>query len=241
MSVITDELPRAPAAVSRFPPALLALFAVWASLILLNILQDIAGPVTGFRLGLFDVDVERGFYTWYSQLVLAGTAALLADTGVKIAERDRRNGTEWLILALIFLGLSADEFLALHEFVSERLSTALDTSGFLTFAWVIPAGLICVLGLIVATPFLLRLPGRVRLLMLTSAGVFLSGALGMEMIAGQILTLNGRDFSALSYRLAVLAEEGLEGLGVLIFLYSHLLYRRGHEMRERFTSLSWTA
>lgn len=198
---------------------------VWAVLLSLNILNDIWAMRSGDRIWLLDVDVERSFYTWASQLLLAGVATLLLDTGAKMFRADHWVGFHWLGLSAIFGLLSADEALSLHELLSGKITDVLPTSGFLTFAWVMPAIVICAAGLAGAIPFLLKLPGRVRALMLLAAALFLFGAVGMEMVGGQILSTNGDDASALPYRLAVAVEEGLEGLGVLVFLYSHLLYR----------------
>lgn len=208
-----------------------SLLLLWAVLISANLLQDISAPSADARIWLFDVDVERSLYTWYSQLLLAGVATLLLDTGAKMLRGAGFMASQWLILAVIFGLLSADEALSLHELASERLNGALATSGFLMFAWVIPAGVICLVGLAAATPFLLRLPSRVRTLMIASAALFLGGAIGMEMVGARILSGNGEDVTVLSYRLAVAVEEGLEGLGVLLFLYSHLLYRREPAVR----------
>jgi hypothetical protein len=202
-----------------------------ASLISANLVQDFVVDYGASRIWLLDVDVERSLYTWFSQLLLALVALLLFDTGAKMRHENRFVGGQWLFLSGLFVLLSIDEALSLHEIASERLSSAVPTSGVLMFAWVIPAGAVCLLGLAATTPFLLRLPARVRTLMLLSAALFLGGALGMEMVGGKVLSDFGGDTSALPYRWSVAVEEGLEGLGVLVFLYSHLLYRRTEALR----------
>jgi hypothetical protein len=214
-----------------FPGLFPSLLLVWAVLLAANLAQDFVVADQNSRVWLLDVDVERSLYTWYSQLLLAGVATLLLDTGAKMLRHNRLIASQWLLLSAIFAVLSADEALSLHELLSQRLSAAIPTSGFLMFAWALPAGVICLVGLAAATPFLLRMPARVRSLMLISAAVFLAGAVGMEMVGGKILSGNGEDVTAIVYRLSVAVEEGLEGLGVLIFLYSHLLYRQRPEVR----------
>jgi hypothetical protein len=209
----------------------LSLLGIWAGLISANVVQDLAVDYGAARIWLLDVDVERSLYTWFSQLLLALVALLLFDTGAKMRRAERFVASQWLALSAIFVLLSIDEALSLHEIASQRLSEAIPTSGFLMFAWVVPAAVVCLLGLAAATPFLLRLPGRVRMLMLLSAVLFLGGAVGMEMVGGKILSDFGGDASVLPYRWAVAVEEGLEGLGVLVFLYSHLLYRRTEALR----------
>ena len=202
------------------------LLLVWAVLIGASLFQDLTGMTGDSRVWLLDVDFEGGFYTWFSQLMLAAAGVLLLDTGHKVRPGDRFMGTQWMILGGLFLLLSVDEALSFHERLTEPLGDALDTGGLLTFAWVIPAAIICVIGFVAFIPFLRRLPARVRNLMILSAVLFLSGAIGMEMLGGKMMSDHGGDVTVLPYRLATTAEEGLEGLGVLLFIYSLLLYRR---------------
>lgn len=202
------------------------LSVIWFALLAANMLQDLVVSDPSQKIWLLDVDVERSIYTWFSQLLLAGVAVLLLDTGARMVRARPFVGGQWLILAALFLLLSIDEALSLHEMLSERLKSSLQTSGYFAFAWVLPALALCAVGLLAAIPFLRRLPPRVARLMLTAGLVFVGGAVGMEMIGGRIAEAAGGDVTVLAYRLEVAAEEGLEGLGVLIFLYGHLLYRR---------------
>lgn len=202
------------------------LFLAWAVLIGFSVFQDLAGWGDDARIWLLHVDSEQSVYTWFSQLMLAGTAFLLWDTGRKAASTDRRIGRYWTALGGVFLLLSLDEALALHERLIDPLRAALHTSGFLTFAWVIPAVLLCAVGFVAVIPFLRQLPGRVRNPMFLGGALFISGSLAMEMIGGKILSDHGMDPYSKAYGLSVGIEEGLEGLGVLVFLYSVLLYRR---------------
>ena len=203
------------------------LLVVWAALIGANLVQDLSGAQGDARIWLLDVDVERSLYTWFSQLMLAGAAVLLLDTGNRVLPRDRLTGRYLIFLGCVFILLSIDEALALHELLSSRVKGVVGVaSPYLMFAWVIPAGVLCLVGLAASVPFLRRLPVRVRTLMLLSAALFLGGAIGMEMVGGKIFHDHGEDVTVLPYRLAVAVEEGLEGLGVLLFIYSILLYRR---------------
>lgn len=202
------------------------LLLVWSVLIGASLFQDLAGMTGDSRIWLLDVDVERGLYTWFSQLMLAGAGVLLLDTGHKVRRSDPVMAMEWKILGGLFLLLSIDEALSFHEMLSSRVRGVVDTGGLLTFAWVIPAAIICLIGFVGLLPFLRRLPALVRTLMILSAVLFLGGAIGMEMLGGKIMSDHGGDVTVLPYRLATTAEEGLEGLGVLLFIYSLLLYRR---------------
>lgn len=190
--------------------------ALWAVILSGSIFQDMIGLDAEARVWLLDVDSERSFYTWFSQMILALTGLLLADTGIKTLSRNRSTAFPHLMLGGIFFLLSADEGLSFHEILSARMGGA----GGLHFAWVIPATIFCLVGLAALMPFLRSLGPRVMGMMLASAGVFLSGALGMEAIGGEVLVANNEDILARPYRLLVNIEEGAEGVGVILFLFA---------------------
>lgn len=200
-------------------------FLVWTVLLGLSLAQDLIGLKGDDRVLLFSVSVERSFYTWFSQLLLAWAAVLLWDTGRRIVHEDRWMGRHWMFLGVVFFMLSADEVLQFHEMM-HAISSVIETSGFLTYAWVIPATIICILGFIALLPFLRHLPARVRRLMIRSAAIFVGGAVGVEAISGKIYADYG-DKDGLHYRLATSVEEGMEGLGVMVFISAILLYRCG--------------
>lgn len=201
---------------------LTALVAAWAVLLGASVLQDALGLDAETRVWLLDVDSERSFYTWFSQGLLALTGLMLVDTGAKTMGRSRWVGAQFLGLGAVFFLLSADEGLSLHE----KLSGQLTGLGGLHFAWVIPAAILCLVGLAAALPFLRALGPRVRVLMLVSAGVFVFGSLAMEAIGGQVFLAGGEDVLARPYRLLVTIEEGAEGLGVILFLFALALHRQ---------------
>ncbi|HMA13423.1 MAG TPA: hypothetical protein VKP12_01465, partial [Kiloniellaceae bacterium] len=91
-----------------------------------------------------------------------------------------------------------------------------DKGGLFYFVWTVPALIACVVGLACFLPFILGFRGIDRALLLGSAAVFLSGAIGMEMIGGSVAEVAGID--NLRYRLLSTAEESLEFAGLLLFL-----------------------
>jgi len=75
-------------------------------------------------------------------------------------------------------------------------------------------------------PFVLRLPRKVGIMIIIAAVIFISGALGLEMAAGAYLSEVEDLTSALQtprYRMMTNLEEGLEGLGVVIFIAALLI------------------
>src|SRR5690606_19747598 len=71
-------------------------------------------------------------------------------------------------------------------------------------------------------PKLWRLGRRFRLLFGLSAAVFLSGAIGVEMLGGRYYEANDETFD-LTYRLYQTAEEILEFTGLILLIYPQLL------------------
>lgn len=183
--------------------------------------QDAIGLSAEARVWLLDVDTERSFYTWFSQINLALAGLMLVDTGSKTFSRNRGNAIQFFMLGALFFLLSADEGLSFHELLSARMGGM----GGLYFAWVIPAAILCLAGLVLLAPFLRALGPRVAGMMLAAAGIFLSGALGMEAIGGEVLLANDGDILARPYRLLVNIEEGAEGLGVILFLSALIRHR----------------
>ncbi|UHQ18324.1 hypothetical protein LVB87_08800 [Lysobacter sp. KIS68-7] len=208
-----------PARVAR---ALLAAFA-------LLLLAHFAGLYLTFALHygdpyglirMFNLALERNVPTLFEccLFLLASALFLLL---ARLPARDPKERRLWLVLAATFLFLAADEGLAIHERLIGPVRTHLHTSGLLFFAWVVPY-LVAVLALAMwATPKFWRLGNRFRILFGLSAVVFLSGAVGMEMLGGQYYQANHETVD-LTYRLYQTMEETLEAMGLILLVYTQL-------------------
>jgi hypothetical protein len=169
----------------------------------------------------FDLDGEQNIQAWFQTALLLLCSILLwliASAKRLVAESYLRH---WQLLALIFLGLSLDEAASLHEMTVEPLRAALHTTGFLYFAWVILGATFVLLFGLAYLRFLFHLPARYRVLFLISGALFVSGAVGMEMVDGNYFVTHGRD---LTYAMLTVGEEALEISGLLSFIYALLGY-----------------
>jgi hypothetical protein len=183
-------------------------------------------PEEGWRWTLikgFDMDREDNFPTWYASMSLALAAllmALIAEWARRVAGRWARH---WQGLALLFVGLSMDELLELHERLIDPMKGLLhlDGLGIFRFAWVIPglAG-VAVLGLAYLR-FLGALPPRIRRRIVLAGALYVVGAVGFEMLGGAFESSAGR---GLAYALIVAVEETLEMLGVAVLIGALLEY-----------------
>ena len=141
-------------------------------------------------VSLFCFDEEKNIPTLYSSISLMLSGGLL----LSIAYAHRKLGSSylhWLGLSLIFLFLSVDEMSSIHERLIGPVRNMFETSGLLYFAWVIPYGILLIVLVIVYLKFLFRLPKRTMTLFMLSGVVFVSGAIGFELLGGRHAELFG--------------------------------------------------
>ena len=72
-------------------------------------------------------------------------------------------------------------------------------------------------------PLLLSLPRRIGFLFVAAGTVFVSGAIGMEMVGGAVYDRDG--WASPRYQAIIHLEESMEMIGVILFVYSS---RFGH-------------
>lgn len=181
-------------------------------------------------IALLDMDAERNLPTLFSVANLLFAALLSRLSGAQ----DTPNQGYWKLLALVMLFMAVDEAISLHEelfgpwtdaFLEARGTYA---TGYLYYAWVIPYGLLTLIIGLSFLRFLARLPKRVALGLIISGSLFVSGALGLEMLEGmEVFTAN--DANSLYYRILSTIEESLEILAIILF--NHVLLQRLAEDR----------
>jgi len=164
----------------------------------------------------FNLDAENSVPAWWSSAMMLMASLLLYALGANAWRAGDVLWRLWLVMAVVFLGLSMDETASFHEGVITPLRNAFGFGGILFYAWVVPA-LICVAGLgIFLLPLLRLLPPSLFKRLALCGGVFIGGAVGMEMV-GAWLDYEGYRATAF-YALSTSTEEGLELLGMSLFL-----------------------
>lgn len=185
---------------------------------------------------MFDFDSEMNVPTFYSSLTLVFSSVLLAIIAYS-HKKAKSTYWAWAGLALIFLFLSMDEFGSIHERFEAPVSRMLKTSGLLTmskiffYAWVIPYGIVLLAFAGVYAKFILNLPRKTMVLFIVSGAIFVTGAMGLEIIAGMQDDLHGQ--VNLTYMILCIFEEVFEMLGIALFIYALLSY-----IRDQFKSLT---
>jgi len=122
----------------------------------------------------------------------------------------------------VFLFLSADEAAGIHERLIEPLRNSLNTSGVLSFAWVIPYGIFVIAMMLIYFRFLFSQDVRIRNLIIFAGILYVAGALGVELIGGHWSELHGPE--NITYALITTLEESLEMTGILVFIYALMSY-----------------
>lgn len=168
---------------------------------------------------LFNFDEEANAPSLYSFTSLLLCAVLLLF--IFSAKRQLRApyAWHWLGLALVFAFLAVDEALFLHERIMFPVRNATQASGAFYFAWVIPYGMAALAIAVAYAKFLFSLSPRARRWFIAAGAVYLSGALGMELVGGVEFEARGSDMN-LTYALMTTLEEFLEMTGIVIFVYA---------------------
>jgi hypothetical protein len=161
---------------------------------------------------LFDLDQENNLPTWFAAFLLSSSSALLwMCAHTKSAEGDRWS-RHWYVLAVGFLLMSLDEVAGIHETVNSMIEVT----------WAVPGGIAALLVCLAFIPFLLDLPRRTALRFVLASAVYLLGVVAVE-IVGNSMVLNGFE-DTLKYEMYVIVEEGLEMIGVILFIHTLLHY-----------------
>jgi hypothetical protein len=210
------------------------------ALVLAGVVSEAQRHLAGSESDLIDyfsLSEESNVPTWYSSALLlanAGAFALIAAT------RGPGKGelrVHWAGLALLFLYMSIDEMVQIHEWLNalpplQGFHGGLH--GFLYFSWVIPAAIVVTLIALAYLPFLRRLPRATRKGLILAGAVYVGGAIGVELLLGKWTDLHGEE--NMGYALIDAVEEGMEIAGASILLSTLLGYLAGPggELRVRF-------
>lgn len=205
---------------------LLILLTMIGILLCANILGIVSTHVFGHGrvfglIDLFDFNTETNIPTMYSSLQLILASLLLFFIGAKLRSNDEKF-VSWLFLALIFLYLAVDETAQIHERIATLIHSAYEPTGLLYFAWVIPYGLALLAFVIAFSGFLFRLPRKVTHRFIASGTVYITGAIGFEMLGGRHFESNGPN--NVIFAVYYTCEELLEMLGIALFIYALLAY-----------------
>jgi len=165
-------------------------------------------------LALFDVNAEANVPTWFTVALLVLAAGAAAAAGLVASRSAPRAARFFLALAVVLLLLSLDELAGLHERLG-ALGAAVTSGSALHFAWVVPGAALAGLLLVALLVGGRSVPRTVRRQLAVALAIYLTGALLVEAVSGQVLVARG---DRAAYLLVTGVEELLEMLGVLLVL-----------------------
>jgi hypothetical protein len=169
-------------------------------------------------VGLFDLDQERNAPTLFSASLFLVVAALALLAGR--AQRDAPvQGRAWTLLAAVACFLAVDEVAGIHEMFAAPLRESLGTSGFLRHAWVIPYGAVAAIAAALVLPLLRHLTPASRRRFVLAGAVYVTGAIGLEMVGGKYQEVAGVTRN-LVYETIATAEESMEIAGLILLVHA---------------------
>lgn len=203
--------------------------------ILLESVFQLESRFTRILVRYFDFNGEGNIPAFFSSVILLVAALLLFLIHTQkhyLAVRHQTN--HWLILGLIFVFLAVDENVQLHEHVADFVRPQLgnDLSGMLHWSWVVPYALLTLAVVAYFFRFVLRFPTFTRNMILLSGTIFVTGALGLELIEGYLYKRYGIDH--LYNRIMYCLEELMEMTGVVLLIYALLDYLAGYRIQVAF-------
>jgi hypothetical protein len=177
---------------------------------------------------MFTFGAEHNVPAYYSALAIFFCALLLAIIAIGERARAGSGAGYWWGLAAIFLYLSFDEALALHERMVAPTQMLLGVSADRYFVWLLPYALVMLVIAIPYARFVLWLPVRTRRRFVLAGIVFLSGAVGLEIVGGLVHESLGQE--GVTFVILESLEDLLEMVGIVIFIYAlmcHIVARHG--------------
>lgn len=170
---------------------------------------------------IFFVDKENNIPSWFSSISLFVSGLLSLAIGYIYLKLKIANGFYWISIGIVFFYLSLDEDVQVHEYSIASIREATQAGGIFYFSWIIPALIIIVVFSFIYGRFIFALPTTIRRILLTSAAVYLGGAIGMEMAGGYYYESSNEKVD-LTYSVLATIEEFMEMIGVSIFIYGLL-------------------
>jgi len=172
----------------------------------------------------FNVDQESNIPTFFSSVLILFCAFILGI--IALVEKKLGKSTtsiQWGFLGIIFLILAIDESATFHEGLTGPIENILSWSGVFQAAWIIPYGIFFLVIALTYFRLILSTPTRIRNLIFLSSILYISGAIGMEVIGGYYRQGKFAEIEEIILFIAIL-EEALEMVGIVIFIYSLLTY-----------------
>lgn len=177
----------------------------------------------------FHVNQEKNLPTWFTQALLAAVAYVLWEISAVAKAAGDRFARHWRVLCVVFALLSLDELAQVHNLA--RRWDVLDPHDPRFLFVAAAAAPLLVFFAVSYLRLLAHLPSRLRTLIIVGAVLFVGGDAALELVnavAGADVMGMELGSQSMTYVLGSSAEELLETLGTVIFLYAVAVYLQQH-------------
>lgn len=127
-------------------------------------------------------------------------------------------------MSLLFYYISVDEAAKIHEISIIPLRNFFGASGFFYLAWVIVAIPVILLLALLYYRFVFALPRSIRLQIIVAGGLYITGGLGMEMLAAYYRNKRLGQWDIVPFLITL--EEFLENVGIVVFIFALTSYMK---------------
>lgn len=188
----------------------------------------------GYLFGLaekFNLNDEMNFPTLVATLELLACSAMLA-ANAYFRPGGRKQAAGWWVMCAIFAFLAFDENIGLHEMTSGPTSQLLQADWVPEYAWMLPYSVALLIAASVLLPWFLKVDRASQIRFVIGGAIFVSGALGIEILESANVSGAGPDVLAdgialadvsLGHALLTTAQECMEYIGAGYFLYALVL------------------
>lgn len=170
----------------------------------------------------FELDAEFNVPTLFQVGLFLFCALLLFDNGRRSRRLGNRAVFGWFAFGAVFVLLAIDELLSFHNHLAVLVPTDWADVPGLRYRWVVPGAAFAAAVAVLSVAFLLSLPRPIAMRFVAAGAVFLTGAIGMEMLAAYAHSINA---DMLTYELCSVVEETLEMAGLALFASALLTQR----------------
>lgn len=187
-----------------------------------RVIEKLLGYNNTVLVRFFDVTEEANITSWFSSTLLLISALLLFLIARKKHLETDRFARHWSFMSVVFLYLSMDETARIHESTIKPLRDIFNATGIFYYTWIIIAIPLIIVLAVVYLKFFLALPPSTRNQFFMAVVIFLSGALGFEILGGLFYDVEMSGVHLLSFIVTI--EELLENLGVVVFISALFTY-----------------
>lgn len=182
-------------------------------------LADPRDPLVLLAMELFNPDREMNIFAWYNTALFLVNALLLLLAAWVWRDNDPIIARGLHLLGWVFVILSLDEMVSVHERIGREVSQFL-VGEQIVYAWIVPGTVFVLAVAAVIVPMLRRLPSRLFRQMLLAGAIFVGGAIGLEGLGWFVTHVDGG--WTFRYLMLTWAEESLEIAGLSVFLVAVL-------------------